>query len=91
MLLEDRKKFKFDKEYFKVLYAAPAFDNSLCFMGMREFRMDCLTHVSSEGKILKELTFEHNTDSFAMLTDRQAMVLLTRNSEILVWNLDTYE
>lgn len=53
MLLQDRQKFNFEKNYFKVLYAAPALNDSLCFMGMRAFREDALVHVSKEGKILK--------------------------------------
>ena len=84
MLLVDTQKFKFKKRYYKILYAAPALNNSLCFMGMRAFREDCLVHMSAEGEVLKETVFDDNTDSFGMLTDRQCCVLDTRKNHIVV-------
>lgn len=59
MLLVDTKKFDLPKVYWKILYAAPALDNTLVFMGMRAFREDILTHISADGKtVLKEIIFD---------------------------------
>ena len=58
MLLQSTKIHKLPETYWKILYAAPAFDNSLCFMGMKAFREDCLTFINADGKLIKEITFE---------------------------------
>lgn len=51
---------------------------------------DVLVHCSKEGKILFELNFEHNVDSFGMLSDREAIVLETRKNRVTVLNLDDH-
>ena len=90
MLLENPQKFILPKKYWKILYAAPAIDNSLCFMGMKAFREDCLAHISADGKLLGELVFDESIDSFAMLTETQCCVLETRKNRITVYDLVTH-
>lgn len=52
---------------------------------------DSLVHCNKAGKILFELPFDNNVDSFGMLNDREAMVLETRRNCVTVLNLETHE
>ena len=56
------------KKYQKVLNICPAINDTVVFLGIRGFREDCLTHFDKDGKLLDEIVFEHNMDSFAMLS-----------------------
>ncbi len=67
MLLVDKKTVKMPKKYQKVLNICPAINDTVVFLGIRGFREDCLTHFK-DGKLLDEIVFEHNMDSFAMLS-----------------------
>lgn len=90
MLLVDRKDVKLPKRYLKILNVAPAFDNTIVFLGVAGFRTDCLTHVKPDGTLLGEILFEENMDSFGMLNDREVMVLETRKNNLLIWNLENH-
>ena len=88
MLLVEKKNIRFvDRKYQKVLHVTPTFNNTICFAGTYQFKSDCLTHMGSDGKVIDEIIFKNNTDSFAALSDREIMVLETRDNNILVWNL----
>lgn len=45
MLLVDKRVIKFKKEYQKILHVSPCFNNSICFLGIRGHRQDCLVHM----------------------------------------------
>ena len=77
--------------YQKVLNICPALNNTFVFFGIRGFREDCLTHFDAEGKLIDEIIFEHNMDSFGMLSDREVLVLETRKGCISLWNLETHK
>ena len=89
MLLVDPKKVTFKKKYQKILHLTTAFNDTICFLGILGHRQDCLTHMNMAGQVLKQKIFTQNIDSFAMLSDRQVMVLQTRKNCITVWNLET--
>lgn len=90
MLLVDHKKVSLEKKYQKVLHVSTAVNDTIVFLGIIGHRQDCLTHVDAKtGKIIKEKTFSENIDSFAMLSEREVMILETRKNNILVWNLET--
>lgn len=91
MLLVDERKIKFSKKYQKVLNICPAINDTIIFFGIRGFREDCLTHMDKNGAVIDEIIFEHNMDSFAMLSESEVMVLETRKACILIWNLETHE
>ena len=59
-------------------------------MGILGFRQDCLTHFDKNGNLLGEIVFEHNMDSFGMLSESEVMVLETRKSCFKVWNLENH-
>lgn len=90
MLLVDSRKVTLPKVYQKVLNVSPALDGSIVFLGIAGFRQDCLSHISGDGKLLGEIIFQENMDSFGLLSDREVMVLETRKNSILVWNLETH-
>lgn len=91
MLLVDSKKVTLKKRYQKILNLSPALNGTFVFLGMAGFRQDCLTHVNGDGDVIAEIIFGKNMDSFGMLSDRQVMVLETRKSCILVWDLSNHE
>jgi hypothetical protein len=78
---------KLAKRYFKILYLSAAFHETFVFLGMPGQGRDALVHCNKAGKILFELPFEHNVDSFGMLSDREAIVLETRKNCVTVLNL----
>ena len=80
MLLVDERRFELPKKYQKVLNACPAVNGSVVFLGIAGFRQDCLSHVSAEGKLLDEIIFQENMDSFGLLNEREVMVLETRKN-----------
>lgn len=75
MLLVDKKHVKLPKKYQKILNICPAVNESFVFLGILGFRQDCLTHFDKNGNLLGEIVFEHNMDSFAMLSESEVMVL----------------
>jgi|JI10StandDraft_1071094.scaffolds.fasta_scaffold1520513_1 hypothetical protein len=69
MLLIDKKHVKFTgKVYQKVLHLSTALNGTICFLGIAGHRQDCLTHMDANGKVIKEMIFTENIDSFAMLS-----------------------
>lgn len=54
MLLVDRKHVKFTgAKYQKILHLSTAINGSICFLGIKGHRQDCLTHIDANGKVLK--------------------------------------
>lgn len=54
MLLVDRKHVKFTgAKYQKILHLSTAINGSICFLGIKGHRQDCLTHIDANGKVIK--------------------------------------
>lgn len=53
MLLKSKpNKVNLPKQYRKILYLYPAFNNTYVFLGVAGLRQDCVVHVDETGKIL---------------------------------------
>lgn len=71
------------KEYFKILYLYPAYNDTFVFLGMHGLRRDCAVHVDKDGNIISEHLFTVPMDSMGMLSDRECIFIETRSK----WNL----
>ena len=71
MLLKNNSgKVNLPKQYRKILYLYPAFNNTYVFLGVAGLRQDCVVHVDSEGKVLFEYIFPVPMDTAGMISDR---------------------
>ncbi len=75
MLLSSEHTVQLKKKYFKILYLSAAFKDTFVFLGMPSTAKDVLVHCNKEGDILYEHRFEHNVDSFGMISDREVVTL----------------
>lgn len=60
-------KVHLSKEYFKILYLYPAFNDTFVFLALRGLRSDCVVHVDKNGHILFEYEFAIPMDTLGML------------------------
>ena len=80
MLLKSKApKVNLPKQYRKILYLYPAFNNTYVFLGVAGLRQDCVVHVDETGKILKEHIFPVPMDTAGMISDREFILLETRS------------
>ena len=78
MLLKTSATVKLPKTYYKILYIYPAMNDTFIFLGMKGLRQDCITHIDKNGKILFEHVFSIPMDTLNMMTERQCILLETR-------------
>ena len=81
---------KLAKKFQKMLFLSNALKNTFVFLAMPRLGSESLVHCDSLGKILFEHTFANPVDSLALLSDREAMVLDTRNNCISALDLETH-
>ena len=90
MLLKSKATVKLQKRYQKILYLSTALKDTFVFLGMPSLGKDSIVHCDANGKILFERVFEHSVDSFGMSSQREVMVLETRENRISVLDLENY-
>lgn len=81
---------KLNKRFQKMLYLSNALKDTFVFLAMPRTGTESLVHCDSNGKILFEHSFTNPVDSLALLSDREAMVLDTRNNCISALDLETH-
>lgn len=79
-LVKFEKHIKFEKPFNQILRISTAINGTICFLGILESNEDCLTHMDGNGHIIKQKVFAESVDSFAMLSEREVMVLETRRT-----------
>lgn len=75
MILDQTFHFKFNKTVFKIHYFHYAFNDTLIFVGLKDFGEDYLVHMDTSGKILFQVDFKDFVDTLTMLNDREVGVL----------------
>ena len=91
MILEKKYEFNLHKQFTKICYLYPAFNDTFVLLGLIVPRVDGIVHLDSQGKVLKVHRFKDPTDAIGMLSDRELIVAETRLDRISVLDLETYE
>lgn len=79
LLKHNSGKISLPKQYRKILYLYPAFNNTYVFLGVAGLRQDCVVHVDATGKVLFEHIFPIPMDTAGMISDREFILLETRS------------
>jgi len=91
MLLKSKSSVKLSKPYQKILFLSTACNNTFVFLAMPGIGRESIVHCDQHGKILFEKPFDHNVDSFGMSSEKEVMILETRENRIAVLNLVNHQ
>ena len=91
MLLKSKSTLKLTKTYQKILFLSTAHNDTFVFLGMPGVGRESIVHCDRHGKILFEKTFDHNVDSFGMSSEKEVLILETRDNRIAILNLESHK